>query len=233
MRAELWVGADPEAVAGEAARRFVQVAAGAVAAHGRFSVGLAGGSTPRRLYELLAAGAAAVDWARTTVFFSDERCVPPDHPDSNYRMAQAALLAQVPATVHRVQGEAPPEAAAAAYAAEIGWGALDLLLLGMGADGHTASLFPGSPALQEQERPAVAVWAAHLNMWRVTLTLPALNRARQVLVLVTGAEKAAMLQRALAEPAADLPIQRVAPAGSLAFLVDRAAAQLLRPEGSR
>jgi len=234
-----------DALAADAARRFVSVAAQAVRETGRFVVALAGGSTPRRLYELLATPEYAdrVDWARMHVFWGDERCVPPDDPASNYRLARAALLDRVPiptASVHRIRGEDEPVRAAAAYERELrtafatpegppsvqGGRRFDLILLGMGSNGHTASLFPGHAAVRERERWVMAEHVAELAAWRITLTTPVLNAAAHVVFLVTGAEKAATLQRVLDGPVRPdaLPAQAIAPAdGVLTWLVDAGA----------
>jgi 6-phosphogluconolactonase len=221
---------DAGALAREAAHRFVARAQEAVAARGRFLVALAGGSTPRGAYELLAGDVFAprVDWARVHVFWGDERCVPPDHTDSNYRMAREALLDRIPISagnVHRMRGELVPEAAADAYEAELdevlgAEGRFDLVLLGMGVDGHTASLFPGTQALEERERRVAAYYVEKLGAWRVTLTLPALNAARRVLFLVGGAGKRDALNRVRAgEP---LPAALVRPEeGEVTWLVEK------------
>lgn len=203
-----------------------------------FTVALSGGSTPRRLYEVLAAPPfrERVPWGRVHVFWGDERCVPPDHSDSNYRLAREALLDKIPIlaeNVHRIWGEMPPDQAAAAYQTELEAvvgvnGRLDLILLGMGADGHTASLFPGTEALEERERAVVAVYVERLQAWRVTLTLPVINAARQVLFLVTGAAKAEIVQAVLEGPEGRFPAQQIRPtAGQLTWLVDVAAASRL------
>jgi 6-phosphogluconolactonase len=235
---------DAEAVARAAAEEIVAAAARAIDERGRFTVALAGGSTPRRTYELLAAPdapyRARLRWDATHVFFGDERHVPPDHPDSNYRMARAALLDRVAvASVHRMRGEEPRAAAAAeAYEAELrrffGLDAadappprLDLVVLGLGPDGHTASLFPGSAALDERRRWAVAPYVERLGSHRITLTLPVLDRAREVLFLAVGAEKADALARAVtpAPGAAPAPAGLVRPEhGALVWIMDRAAA---------
>lgn len=240
---------DAEAVARAAAEEIAAAAARAVDERGRFTVALAGGSTPRRAYELLADPdapyRARLRWDAIHVFFGDERHVPPDHPDSNYRMAREALLDRVTvASVHRMWGEEPQaEAAARGYEAELrrffGLGAadaqpprLDLVVLGLGPDGHTASLFPGSAALDERRRWAVAPHVERLGAHRITLTLPVLDRAREVLFLVSGAEKADALARALAPPpgAAPVPAGRVRPEqGALVWIVDRAAASRVPP----
>lgn len=196
------------------------------------AVALSGGRTPLRAYELLAGRHAGVAWNRTHVFWGDERCVRPDHPDSNYGQADAKLLGRVPlarSNVHRVRGELPGPAAAAEYERELAAffasrretsPAFDLVLLGMGTDGHTASLFPGGPELDERIRWAVASRAPAPPNDRVTLTLPALAAARRRVVLVTGAEKRGVLARVLAGDRA-LPAARVA--GDVLWLVDRAA----------
>src|SRR5205809_5257850 len=197
---------DPDALAATAARLIADTAADAIDARGRFMWALAGGETPRSTYAKLALPPfrERVDWHRTWVFFGDERAVPPDHPDSNYRMAHETLLGKVPipaAQVLRIHGEAPdPEVAAAEYAGALvtAFGTrrgelprFDLVLLGMGVDGHTASLFPGSPVLREIFRAVAAVHVAAASIpQRLTLTLPVLNAAARVVFLVAGPEKA-------------------------------------------
>ena len=226
---------DADHLARAAAEHFVTLAAEAIAARGLFTVALAGGSTPCATYALLASDefAAQVDWPRVHVFWGDERCVPIDHPDSNYGLAREALLDKIPIlgdNVHRIRGELPPEQAAAIYQAELeavlsASGRLDLILLGMGTDGHIASLFPGTMALEERELAVVAVYVERLQAWRVTLTLPAINAARQVLFLVTGAAKAETLQAVLEGPEGPFPAQRIHPtSGRLTWLVDTVAA---------
>ena len=224
------VYAHAAALAWAAASCFVSLAVEAQAARGRFVVALAGGSTPEAAYELLAGEAffGGVDWSRVQVLFGDERAVPPDHVDSNYRMARETLLARVPIpgeNVHRIQGEREPAEAARRYQIELETvlgenGRFDLIFLGMGSDGHTASLFPGTPALEERERLVVANPVRALERTRITLTLPAINAARQVVFLVSGASKAAALAAVLAgEP---LPAARVLPEdGQVTWLVDR------------
>jgi len=205
---------DPAALALAAARHFVRAATAAVAERGLFTVALAGGSTPAGLYRLLAepAWAAQVDWGRTLVFFGDERCVPPDHPWSNYRAARETLLQAVPlppGNIYRMAGELPPVDAAAAYASALrrafglrgaGRPIFDLILLGMGDDGHTASLFPGMPALAERRRLVAATDVpgyVQPAVARITLTFPVLNAAHHVLFLVAGASKAAKVRAVL------------------------------------
>ena len=235
------VYADAEDLAQAARAEFLRRARDLIEGQGRFSVALAGGSTPRRLYELLTE--SELDWSRVHVFFSDERCVPPDDSASNYRMVREALLdvAPIPAdNVHRMRGELDPEAAASAYEDElrrffgpeaVAAPAFDLVLLGVGSDGHTASLFPGTPALEERERWVVANPVAALDTVRLTLTLPVLDAARAVLFLVAGESKQHAVAQVFAERAdlvavaTPLPASRVQPAaGRLLWLLDRAAA---------
>jgi 6-phosphogluconolactonase len=224
--------ADREKLSQEAARRFIALAQ----ARDPFTVALSGGSTPRRLYQILATTSGRVPWERVHVFWGDERCVPPDHPESNYRMAREALLDHVPLpakNVHRVRGEWAPEAAAQAYAVELEdffgapWPRFDLILLGLGSDGHTASLFPGSDTLHERERPIAVATATYQDRpaQRVTFTLPLINAARHVLFLVSGADKADIVQRVLETAGEHYPAGRVQPgAGRLTWLLDQAAA---------
>jgi len=227
---EIVVAADLAALVEATAARIRQVAAAAIAARGRFRVALAGGSTPRALYPALADG---VDWARTQVFFGDERAVAPDDTQSNYRMARETLLdrAAVPATaVHRWHAEAADlDAAARDYERTLRAGAqppwLDLALLGLGPDGHTASLFPGTSALAETSRLAVAVDVPALGGRRLTLTYPALLGAGAVFFLVAGGGKAAALADVL-HPTSTLPAARIVHgAAPVSIFCDRAAAR--------
>lgn len=227
----------PEGLAEAAARAFVERAAEAVAERGRFAVALAGGSTPKATYEVLARDHTGdVDWPNVHAFFGDERTVPPDHEDSNFRMALEALLDRVPVgSVHRMRGELPPDEAAAAYEEELKefFGevppVLDLVMLGIGADGHTASLFPETPALEATDRLVVANPVPKLDTIRLTLTVPVLNAARSVNFLVAGEGKAEALQEIL-EGGADprrYPAKLVRPPGGPTWMVDRAAARCL------
>ncbi|MBL4845309.1 MAG: 6-phosphogluconolactonase, partial [Planctomycetes bacterium] len=181
----------------------------AVAERGVATIALAGGGTPRPVYQALTER-SDLPWEHVEFFFGDERCVSPDDPQSNYRMAREALLDAHPtAVVHRMEGEREDrEAAADAYAAALPE-RLDVVLLGMGGDGHTASLFPGDEALAERERRVVVVQGPKPPPWRLTITAPVIEAARSVLVLVTGAGKANMVARALADTASvrELPIQ--------------------------
>lgn len=225
------------AVSRAAADGIDAAAVAAVGRSGRFAIALAGGSTPRLLYARLAAeyGARAW-WPLTEVFFGDERCVPPADPASNYGMAHAALLAHVPVPapgVHRIAGEREPREAAAAYDgvlraafdADATAPTFDVALLGVGPDGHTASLFAGDPAVAERARWALAVEApaTMAPRQRVTLTLPVLNRAREVMVLCAGAEKRDVVGRILGGQAPALPAALVRGTARTRWLVDRAA----------
>lgn len=234
------IAPDAEALARRAAAHLA--ARAAASAGGRFSLALAGGSTPRRTYQLLAEPPhrQAVPWDRVEVFFGDERCVPPDDPGSNHRMAREALLGRVPipaSRIHRIRGEDPdPEAEAARYQEELravlGPAArLDLVLLGMGSDGHVASLFPGDQALEERSRLVRAVVAPAPPPRRITLTLPALEAAAEVAFLVAGADKAERVADVLLGRDPALPAARVRPAGGALWLLDAAAAGRL-PAGA-
>lgn len=229
---------DPQELAGAAAEDFVHRANESVESRGRFTVALAGGSTPRATYELLASDYAdALDWGRVHVFFGDERTVPPDQADSNYRMAREALLSHVSVGgVHRMHGELPPEEAAAAYEEElrrffgaVGFPTLDLIMLGTGEDGHTASLFPGTPALDERERWTVANPVEKLGTTRITLTAPVINAARAVNFLVAGEGKAEAVKEILEGDGSPrrYPAKLIRPDGDLTWMLDRAAAGLL------
>jgi 6-phosphogluconolactonase len=206
------------------------------AASARGHVVLTGGSTPRHAYEL-AAGAGA-DWSAATAWFGDERCVQPDHPDSNFAMADVALFSRLerPPAVRRMQGELGPDAGAAAYEAEVrehlgGDPRWDLLLLGLGPDGHTASLFPGKPEVEERSRLVAGVPLAGMEpqVPRITLTLSAIDAARSVVFLVTGEGKAETVARVFGpSPDPALPAALVRPRyGSLTVLLDEAAASRL------
>jgi 6-phosphogluconolactonase len=232
---------DPSALARAAAERFIRLAAEAIAAGGQFSVGLSGGSTPRALFALLATAeyARQVDWPNTHFFWGDERCVPPDHPDSNYRMARELLLEHVPLpaeNIHRMHGETEPEQAAAEYEQilrmffapeEPALPRFDVLLQGLGEDGHTASLFPGTRALYERARWVMDNYVPRLDMWRITLTTTAINAAARVIFLVEGHNKAETLRAVLRGPhlPEKYPAQFIQPVdGELIWMVDEAAA---------
>jgi 6-phosphogluconolactonase len=242
MDAEIIVTTDAEALAGEAAQRFLDLAREAVEHRGRFSAALSGGTTPGTLYRLLAEQPyrGQVPWHGVYLFWGDERCVPPGDPGSNHRLAEEAMIRHVPIpadNVYRIRGELSPAAAARNYdkvLQDFFCGPrprFDLVLLGLGSDGHTASLFPGSSALAETERLAVAVEAHYQDRpaHRVTLTLPAINTARHVLFLVSGSAKAEIVRAVLENPEEWLPAQQVRPgAGQLTWLLDALAASSLR-----
>ncbi len=246
---DLRVFADGDELARAAAEEFTRRAADAIHSRARFSVALSGGSTPRRLFALLADPKEPfrdrIDWRAVYLFWSDERHVPPDHPESNFRMARETLLdrVEIPAeNTHRPRGEEPDAAQAAAlYENELraffhGAPRFDLVLLGLGADAHTASLFPGLSTVREHERWVAAPWVEKLGAFRITLTPAVFDRAAAVIFLVQGEEKAGALRAVLAgdfDPDR-LPAQTVRPHdGEILWLVDRAAASGLdtRAEG--
>jgi len=218
--------ANSQELARGAAEYFVACSGEAVAQKGFFTVALSGGSTPKLLYELLVG--TEVPWSKIHFFWSDERHVPPDHPDSNYRMTYEAMLSRVPVpegNIHRIHGE-NPDAAEAAREYEQTVQQLDLILLGLGNDGHTASIFPGSEVLHETKRLIAAPWVEKLNTYRITMTLPLLNSA-SVLFLVSGAEKAEIVKEVIEGPK-KYPAQFVQPVnGHLLWMLDKAAASRL------
>jgi 6-phosphogluconolactonase len=238
---------DADALARAAAVDLMRLAQESVAARGIFTLALAGGSTPRKLYSLLGADPEFRDfpWDETHLFFGDERHVPPSHIDSNYLMVSSTLLASglVPPTqVHRIRGELPDaNMGALDYDVEMhtfftqekrldDLPRFDVILLGMGPDGHTASLFPGSKALEEKERWVVANWVEKFNSARITFTYPVLNAAAHVLLLVAGADKTDMLHEVLVvkNRAVVYPVEGVQPVdGAKVWMLDRAAAERL------
>jgi len=239
---EVRVLPDGAAVARRAAQEFLETASSAVKERGSFSVALSGGSTPKVLYAMLIddpALRARLPWDKMQLFFSDERFVPPDHPDSNFRMASEAMISRSPLQpkqVTRVRGEQrDPKQAALEYELTIRsyfhlpngkFPRFDLVLLGMGPDGHTASLFPGTKALHEKRRIAVRNWVGKFLAERITLTAPAINNAARILFLVTGADKTPALTAVLEREYApdQLPAQLIRPEnGTLLWLVDAAA----------
>ena len=237
--------ATPQELFAAAAEEVIRAANEAVAASGRFTIALSGGSTPRSLNVLLATNArTSLPWDRTFFFWGDERHVPPTDSESNYRMAEETLLSKVPvprANVFRILAENADAAAAALgyeetlrkfFALQPGeFPRFDLILLGVGPDGHTASLFPGTAALREKSRLVVANWVEKFKTDRITLTLPVLNAARCVVFLVSGTEKAAALHEVLETdaPGEQFPSKLVRPTdGQLIWLVDRAAASGLK-----
>ena len=237
---------DAASLAARAARHFVELTEQAVAARGRARIAISGGSTPKATFQLLGDPAQPwrqrMPWDRIELYWVDERCVLPDHPDSNYRMTREALLDHVPLRpeqIHRMEGELDPEEAAARYESELRntfrlegaeTPSFDLIALGMGPDGHTASLFPHSAAIHELGRLSVANHVANKDAWRITLTWPVINHARSVFFLIAGADKAAVLKEVLTGPrdVERLPSQLIRPAGGiLTLILDNAAAAQL------
>ena len=236
---EIRVFEDPWALFQAAAAECIEQLQSAIRSRGRFTVALSGGSTPKALYSLLATK-LSLPWDKVFFLFGDERHVPPDDSESNYRMARESLLSKIPvpsANIFRVPAEAPDASqAAASYEQTLraffgtapgGFPVLDLVLLGMGPDGHTASLFPGGKALQERSRWVVADWVEKFKTDRITLTLPVLNNANEVMFLASGKDKAPVLKEVLegTQPGTQFPSKLVRPEhGRLIWMVDKAAA---------
>jgi 6-phosphogluconolactonase len=243
---DLRIHPDADALTEAVARRWLALADNAIGARGRFHVALSGGTTPRALYRRLTREPFPdrVAWDRVHIYFGDERAVPPDHDDSNYRMAKEALLDHVPiptAQIHRIEGELPDHHMAAAKYTRIltknlplssqGVAQFDLLLLGIGTDGHIASLFPGTPVLHERARLVEAVQVKKLGAWRITLTLPMIDHARHVLILVSGEDKASIIRDVfVSRHTPPYPVQLINPQGTLEWHLDQAAATLLPKE---
>jgi 6-phosphogluconolactonase len=245
VKPEIQVFANPEALTQAAATKFVQQAHQAIQARGRFTIALSGGSTPKSLYALLATQPwrNQIPWNQVHLFWGDERHVPPSDASSNFRMTQEQLVFQVPIpheNVHRIKAENPDASAAATeYEQELRqffqlrehqFPRFDLVLLGMGSNGHTASLFPGTDAVHEQTRLVVAPWVEELNSDRITLTPPVINNAVEIIFFVTGVEKAATLKAVLEgqyQPDR-LPAQIICPTqGKVVWMIDQAAASSL------
>jgi 6-phosphogluconolactonase len=221
----------------QSAEQFSQLAGESIEASGRLTVAFSGGSTPKHLYSLLASDYKnRIQWNNVELFWGDERCVPPDHPDSNFRMVQEALLSKIkipPENIHRMAGEREPRAAATEYEKELekffglnsgGLPRFDLILLGIGEDGHTASLFPDSEALNETKHLVVAPFVEKLNSHRLSLSLPVLNNAANVWFLVTGGSKADAVKKVFSA-SSDLPAAKVRPVnGKLTWFITRDAA---------
>lgn len=245
MSPEIKIVSDLAALSRDGADEFSRCAREAIASRGRFAVALSGGSTPQGTHSLLAADqndpAKRLPWDKIDIFFSDERHVPPTDRESNYRAANEALLSKIsipPQNIHRIAAELDAGVAASQYEKELhdffrpqtgAWPSFDLILLGLGPDGHTASLFPGSAALEENSRWVVANWVEKLNTWRITFTFSLINHALQVIFLVAGEDKAATLKRVLQpKPEDSLPSQKIQPlSGRLLWIVDKSAARLL------
>ncbi|HSC45388.1 MAG TPA: 6-phosphogluconolactonase [Candidatus Acidoferrum sp.] len=236
-------------IASFASREVARIADEAASARGVFTIALAGGSTPKMLYALLAEHPTlrnSLPWDKMSVFFGDERHVGPGHADSNFQMASDAMLSKVPLRpeqIHRIKGEYPDTAQAAAEYEDVirhqfslkpgGFPRFDLLLLGMGNEGHTLSLFPGTRALHETQRIVTRNWVGKLYTDRITLTAPAANAAANIFFMVTGSDKACALKAVLEGPHEpdQLPSQMIQPSnGSLSWLVDAAAGSMLSKE---
>ncbi len=229
---------DIDSLSRAAAERFVSLSKAAILSRGRFATALSGGSTPRLLYSLLGSSPCSenIDWKRVHLFWVDERCVDPSSADSNYKLVAETMLLNVSVpeeNIHRIRGEIAPRAAAALYEHELrkffaasGKPVFDLVILGAGVDGHTASLFPGSASLQERTREVVPVYREKPAIDRVSLTLPVLNQAANVLFLVAGNDKADILYEVLKSGnQGQYPAGRVQPdEGTLAWFIDKAAA---------
>ena len=231
---EVIVASEPAELARVAAEWLAHELAGAIAERGACSLGLAGGRTPEPVYRELASD-AGIDWHRVDVYFGDERAVPADHPESNYRMVQRALLSRVGIPddrVHRMEAERPDRDAAAREYARLLPRRLDILVLGMGPDGHTASLFPGSAALAERERLVVPVVGAKAPAERLTITPPVIQAARRVAVIAAGEDKAAMVARAVEGPLEPEAVPAQLARRGVWFLDRAAAARLTQPRAA-
>jgi 6-phosphogluconolactonase len=240
-RPDISVVKDAERLSHLAAMRMSEGIGSSIEARGVSYVALAGGSTPLRVYQILAADHMrnTIDWRHVHLFFGDERMVPPDDPASNYGMVSRELVSHIPIppeNIHRIRGEASAVDAGMEYETELQkcFGGrvprFDIVILGVGEDGHTASLFPGTDALIEGSRMAIGYFIPQLNIWRVTLTLPVLLNARETLFLVTGKRKASMVARILeaGEPQAGIPASMVRPTqGRVHWILDEEAASLL------
>ena len=239
---ELKIVPDSAALSRACAEEFSRCALAAIAERGRFCVALSGGNTPRGVNaELAARSKDSLPWEKIFVFFGDERHVPPEDPESNYRMARESLLSKVPIpeeNVHRILAELPAPAAAVQYEMDMRtffrlpagtWPKFDLIFLGLGDDGHTASLFPGSEALKEQSRIVIANWVDKFNAYRITFTYPVLNHAEQVAFMVSGKSKAQIVKEIFNSSAeGSYPAQCVQPEdGKPLWIVDKDAASLL------
>lgn len=246
LRIKYYVEPDAAALARRAAQYFVEMAGEAVAGRGRARIAISGGSTPKAAFQLLADAnqpwRSRMPWDNLDLYWVDERTVPPDHAESNFRMTREALLDHVPlkpSQIHRMEGELEPEVAASRYESELRnsfrlEGAesprFDLIALGMGNDGHTASLFPHTQAIHEMSRLVTANQVPQKDTWRLTLTWPVINHANSVFFLIGGADKAAVLKEVLTGPhdPERLPSQLIWPAsGILTLILDKAAAALL------
>jgi 6-phosphogluconolactonase len=234
MKPEQKILADSASLIEAAAEQFVAAARTAIAKRGVFHVALAGGSTPKGLYEKLATSPyiEQIDWLRVNLFFGDERCVLPTHSDSNFKMAREAMIDHLPIpqkNVHRMpteEGVAPDVAIRYCRMMKdvLDGAPLDLVLLGLGPDGHIASLFPETPALDVMDKMTTSVYVEKFDSWRVTMTYPVINAARQVIVFIAGEAKADIVRDITTGSVQGLPVQRLAPQGDYYWFMDAAAA---------
>ncbi|SFK18967.1 6-phosphogluconolactonase [Methylophaga sulfidovorans] len=234
MKAEQKILPDATSLITAAAEHFVSTARSAIAKRGVFYVALAGGSTPKGLYEKLATSPyiEQIDWARVHLFFGDERCVPATHDDSNFKMARQAMIDLIPIpskNVHRMPTESGDAADVAVRYADtmktvMDSAPFDLVLLGLGPDGHIASLFPETPALEVTDTLTASLYVEKFDSWRVTITYPVINAARQVIVFIAGEAKAAIVKDITSDALSGLPVQRLAPENDYYWFMDKAAA---------
>ncbi|MDH5358398.1 MAG: 6-phosphogluconolactonase [Gammaproteobacteria bacterium] len=234
MKAEQKILPDTTALIEAATEQFVASARSAIAKRGVFHVALAGGSTPKGLYQKLATSPyrEQIDWSRVHLFFGDERCVLPDHEDSNYKMVREAMIDHIAIpeeNVHRVRtedGVAPDVAIHYAHVMKkyLQGQPIDLVLLGVGPDGHIASLFPDTEALDVADKLTTSLYVEKFESWRVTMTYPVINAARQVIVFIAGEAKSAIVRDITTDAVQGLPVQRLAPQGDYYWYMDAAAA---------
>jgi 6-phosphogluconolactonase len=234
MKAQQKVLADASSLIEAAAEHFVSTARAAIAKRGVFFVALAGGSTPKGLYQKLATSPymEQIDWSRVHLFFGDERCVPATHDDSNFKMARTAMIDLIPIpeeNVHRMPTESGDAAEVASRYAEtleliMQDQPFDLVLLGLGPDGHIASLFPETPALAVTDTRTTSLFVEKFDSWRVTLTYAVINAARQVIVFISGEAKAEIVRDITTDAVSGLPVQKLAPQGDYYWFMDEAAA---------
>jgi 6-phosphogluconolactonase len=236
---EIIICRDADELSRHAAEQFVELATAAATKQRRFSAALSGGSTPKSLYSLLATAefSRRILWSQVHLFWGDERCVAPDHAESNFRMVREALVSKIDipaANIHRMTGEKEPQIAAADYEEQLkqffhldndALPQFDLVLLGLGEDGHTASLFPSSPALNETRRLVATAYVEQLQAHRLTLTLPVINNAAQITFLIAGQSKSVVVGQILAGENSNLPAARIQPVtGRLTWLITQDAA---------
>ncbi len=245
LQSNLIISKDVDTLCETVTKRIIECAKIAIDEHGVFHFALAGGSTPQGVFERLATAeySSQIDWQKTHIWFGDERCVPADHTDSNYRMANQALLSLVSIpdhNIHRIQGELEPAQAAELYESEIrqhlpslveGFPVFDLMLQGLGPDGHTASLFPGTPALNVYDQAVTTVYVEKLDSWRISVTFPILNTAHNLLFLVAGSGKAEVIRDISQQNSSArqlYPVEMLKSTGSIEWFLDEAAANLVK-----